>query len=111
MMACQEDVVPVYIMVMIVVLLFLMWNAFRGFAIYGHYHKNRIKNGLPWDESILEYSSDLEKIKNRYGKLVYYISYGYVSLSIKLFNHPYMSFMVTGIVLFFGLLLLLSVCK
>ncbi len=96
-MTCQEDVVPVYIVVMIYVLFFLMYNAFRGFTINEQFHKNRLKKGLPWNTSVSEYAADLEKIKNRYGKVVYYICYKYVILTIELFDRPYRALIVTSV--------------
>lgn len=109
-MICREDVVPVYVIVMIAVCLFLLVGALRGFTIEFHHHKNRVSNGLPWDESISEHMEDLSRIKERYGRYLYYISYGYVMFAIERFNHPYRLFFLVTIFLLIGLKLLLGIC-
>lgn len=109
-MTCQEDVVPVFVMVTMVVIFILLVNAFLGFTINEQNHKNRLKNGLPWNTSITEYAEDLERINIRYGKFMHYVSYGYVILTIELFDRPYKSLIFTSIVLLVGLRLLLAIC-
>jgi hypothetical protein len=110
MMTCQEDVVPVFVIVTITVIFILLVNAFLGFTVNEQQHKNRLKKGLSWNTSITEYTVDLDRIKKRYGNVLYYVSYGYVILTIKIFDHPYKSLIVTAIFLLVGLRLLLAIC-
>lgn len=109
-MTCQKDVVPIFVIVTVFVILFLIFNALRGFTIYEQYHKNRLTKGLPWETSINEYAGDLERIKIRFGKVIYFVGYGYVILCIELFDRPYRAFMVVSSLLLVALRLLLAIC-
>lgn len=109
-MTCQEDVIPIFVIVTVFVILFLSFNALRGFTIYEQYHKNRLKEGLPWETSIAEYSDDLARIKSRFGKMIYLVSYVYVILTIELFDRPYRALIVVSVLLLAALRLLLVIC-
>jgi len=109
-MTCQEDVVPIFVIVTVFAIFILLVNAFRGFTINEQFHKNRLAKGLPWETSIDEYAVDLERIKSRFGKVIYFVSYGYVTLSIELFDRPYRTLIVVSVLLLVTLRLLLAIC-
>jgi hypothetical protein len=109
-MNCHEDILPIYVAVSLIIIFALLFNAFRGFVIYGALKENRIDKGLSRLAEITEYESDLSKIQHRYGTFLFHLSRIYLMMCIILFNHPYKSLIYVSIPLLVLLRILQFIC-